>query len=218
MRFPIEISCYSPVDGGGLLAARGAGRLYPQTSRRLTMGMGAGIIATFLLAAGVNPRIARAEPFQQREDIRSGTHFLVNRDRLAEDLPPLANVFDNPETFQYQHFANNRAMAQSDLSKALDHGNRDGFSAIQRMMIERAGLPETEAKKWYENLARISLGAAIRANIDPETISAETFHRSLMRSSAHRSNILHPRFDQMGVGVWFTGDAWILAQIFHHQV
>lgn len=234
MSSPIEISCYCPVRAvvetdvmrkpstllvaGGLLAARRTSRPDSRTSRRSMLTMSTGILTALLLAAGINPKVAQAEPFQQREDIRLGTHFLVNRDRLDEGLPRLENVFDNPETFEYQHYANERARAQSDLSKGLDHGNRDGFSAIQRMMIERGGLPAAEAKKWFENLARISFAAAIRAKIDPETISAKTFHYALMRSDGHRSNILNPKFDQMGVGVWFTGDAWVLAQIFHHQV
>ena len=60
-----------------------------------------------------------------------------------------------------------------------------------------------------ENLCTVEFG--------PQTVDAKTFVDALMDSPTHRENILRPEFTGIGIGVYYYGGAYYVAQLFVHD-
>lgn len=116
---------------------------------------------------------------------------LVNEERESRGLPRLL-LSDALAALARRH------SADLALGGILSHVSSSGESFLDRLV--KAGFFYAGAG---ENVAR------------SETYVADIIHRSLMESSEHRENILHPRFDTAGIGAVETKDgAYFVTQDF----
>ena len=124
---------------------------------------------------------------------------LANRDRLAYGLPPLQ--LDH----QLLEVARIRATAQANQA-SLSHTDSSGQLAFVRLIADT----DVGYRLVGENLARVS---------SPTQTAAERAADALMRSPAHRANILEPSFDSLVVGTAVDPRGQIVfAQIFRAGV
>ena len=119
----------------------------------------------------------------------------ANADRLAYGLAPLAPDAD------VLLVARARAAAQAPAA-GLTHFTGDGTKAFVELLAE-AGVEYLLAG---ENLARLA---------GPDDTAAERAHLALMKSPAHRMNVLEPSFDRLAVGATVDSRGQtVFAQIF----
>lgn len=146
------------------------------------------LLVTFLpaLAGQVDAAVAQDKPSHRAspkagpmslEEMERSIFEAVNRERLAGNLPPL---MPSPVLSE---LARGQSRDMAGLG-ALVHTSASGKSYSERL---------EEANVLYaanaENVARGD-------SSDPGMI-----HDALMKSGGHRANILHPDFDQLGVGI-----------------
>lgn len=105
---------------------------------------------------------------------------LINKERLANDLAPLA-LDVNVAKVAYEH---SKDMATYDY---IDHTSPSGLSPFDRLDLE--GI-------YYITAAE---------NIGSGFITAEDVVKSWMNSESHRDNILNFEFTHIGVGYYFGG-------------
>ena len=119
----------------------------------------------------------------------------ANADRLAYGLAPLAPDAD------VLLVARARAAAQAPAA-GLTHYTGDGTKAFVELLAETG----VEYLLAGENLARLA---------GPDDTAAERAHLALMKSPAHRMNVLEPSFDRLAVGATVDSRGQtVFAQIF----
>ncbi|GIV96647.1 MAG: hypothetical protein KatS3mg057_1304 [Herpetosiphonaceae bacterium] len=131
---------------------------------------------------------ANAEP---RPDLEAKMLALINRERLAAGLQPLA---PDPELAEVA-----RAHSADMLARGyFGHTTPEGRGPFDR--INAAGIPYLIAG---ENLAFAPI--------------LKLAHTGLMKSSGHRANILHPEFGRAGIGILDAGPRGLMiTQLFRN--
>jgi hypothetical protein len=118
----------------------------------------------------------------ETEEIEQELHDLINRERAKQGIT-LLQISKSLIPIARSHSQD--MAAQSELT----HNSRDGKTYSQR--LQEAGL---FFKGTGENIAF------------SQSLLPEAIHNSFMRSKGHRENILDPRFDTIGIGVFYNKD------------
>ncbi len=133
------------------------------------------------------------EPIQllETEEIEKELFDMINRERAKQGI----SLLQSSKSLTSLARNHSRDMAvRSDLT----HISSDGKSYAKR--LEEAGLFFRETG---ENVAF------------SQSFLPETIHNSFMRSKGHRENILDPRFDRVGIGVFLKeGEGYYITQDF----
>lgn len=124
-----------------------------------------------------SPQVAPKAGPMSPEEMERSLFEAVNRERTARDLPPLRS---SPALTE---LARGQSRDMAGLG-ALVHTSVSGQSYSERL--------EDANVLYAANAENVARGDSS----DPAMI-----HDALMGSSGHRANILHPDFDQLGVGV-----------------
>lgn len=117
---------------------------------------------------------------------------LVNRERRRAGVGELA-----PDP-QLSRIAREHSEEMRDAG-FFDHVTPDGEGLVERM--REGGIT---FRRVAENVAQVE------GYREP----AAALHRTLMRSAAHRRNVLDDRFTRVGIGVAREGERWWLTQVF----
>ncbi len=112
-------------------------------------------------------------------EIEQELYDLINRERTKRGIHPLEL------SQRLKILARNHSQDMA-VQPELTHDSHDGKSFSQR--LQEAGM---YFKETGENVAF------------SESFLPEAIHHSFMRSNGHRENILDPRFDAIGIGVFF---------------
>jgi len=118
----------------------------------------------------------------ETEEIEQELHDLINRERAKQGIT-LLQISKSLIPIARSH---SQDMA---VQSELTHNSRDGKTYSQR--LQEAGL---FFKGTGENIAF------------SQSFLPEAIHNSFMRSKGHRENILDPRFDTIGIGVFYNKD------------
>lgn len=116
------------------------------------------------------------------EEIENELFNLINRERAKRGIPLLE------VSGSIVHLAWRHSQEMADRSQ-ITHTSHDGKTFAQR--LQEAGL---YFKETGENVAF------------SQSFLPEAIHNSFMRSDGHRGNILNPRFDKVGIGVFHRAD------------
>ena len=127
----------------------------------------------------------------ETEEIEQELHDLINRERAKQGIS-LLQISKSLIPIARSH---SQDMA---VQSELTHNSRDGKTYSQR--LQEAGL---FFKGTGENIAF------------SQSFLPEAIHNSFMRSKGHRENILDPRFDTIGIGVFYNeGEGYYVTQDF----
>ena len=127
----------------------------------------------------------------ETEEIEQELHDLINRERAKQGIT-LLQISKSLIPIARSH---SQDMA---VQSELTHNSRDGKTYSQR--LQEAGL---FFKGTGENIAF------------SQSFLPEAIHNSFMRSKGHRENILDPRFDTIGIGVFYNeGEGYYVTQDF----
>ncbi len=127
----------------------------------------------------------------ETEEIEKELYDLINRERAKQGIS-LLQILKSLIPIARSH---SQDMAEQ---SELTHNSRDGKAYSQR--LQEAGL---FFKGTGENIAF------------SQSFLPEAIHNSFMRSKGHRENILDPRFDTIGIGVFYNeGEGYYVTQDF----
>jgi uncharacterized protein YkwD len=116
----------------------------------------------------------------ETEEIEQELYDMINRERAKQGIP-LLQISKSLKPIARSHSQDMASQFE------LTHNSRDGKAYSQR--LQEAGL---FFKGTGENIAF------------SQSFLPEVIHNSFMLSKGHRENILDPRFDTIGIGVFYN--------------
>lgn len=166
----------------------------PGPRRRRRLAAAGGLLALALACSGSGeggggPTAPQPLPTAQ---VEAGSFGLINAARGVAGVAPV--VLDPA----LSAIARAHSAAMRDLG-FFDHVDPQGHSFADR--LRAAGQPYSSAG---ENLARVSNAP------DPAAFA----HQRLLESGEHRSTMLNPIYDRVGVGVARSGDTYWITQLY----
>ena len=157
------------------------------------------ILFIFITAIIISSSCVFAQDIQITDDENS---FLsnINMERLAEGL---------------KHLTLNPVLTQTAREHSIEMYNLNYFAHISQTSSLKSPM-----KRYLKNYGHTPDYAFIGENLFYCSIQdAKLGHKSLMESKGHRENILNPKYEEVGIGVYIAPDGqYFVTQMFLKQI